>query len=114
MSGNEDFHDRYAAALRNYLDSPDDANLSIGNELGRTALQNQISLLEIVENHVRLVFEIAKDVRIDGPIALEFLLQLLAPSTWPCADSSTATGATRNSGIARIGWQIATNSATRW
>lgn len=79
MSGNEDFHDRYAAALRNYLDSPDDANLSIGNELGRTALQNQISLLEIVENHVRLVFEIAKDVRIDGPIALEFLLQLLAP-----------------------------------
>ncbi|OBH45312.1 stage II sporulation protein E [Mycobacterium intracellulare] len=79
MSGNDDFHVRYAVALRNYLDSPDDANLSIGNELGRTALQTQVSLLEIVENHVRLVFEIAKDVRIDGPIALEFLLQLLVP-----------------------------------
>lgn len=73
------FHARYADALRTYLDTRDEASLAIGYELGRTALQNQVSLLEIVENHVRLVFEIAKDVRIDGPIALEFLLQLLVP-----------------------------------
>lgn len=73
------FHAQYAAALRAYLDTRDEASLSIGYELGRTALQDQISLLEIVENHVRLVFEIAKDVRIDGPIALEFLLQLMVP-----------------------------------
>lgn len=73
------FHAQYAAALRAYLDTHDEASLSIGYELGRTALQDQISLLEIVENHVRLVFEIAKDVRIDGPIALEFLLQLMVP-----------------------------------
>lgn len=73
------FHAQYAAALRAYLDTRDEASLAIGYELGRTALQDQVSLLEIVENHVRLVFEIAKDVRIDGPIALEFLLQLLVP-----------------------------------
>lgn len=73
------FHAQYADALRTYLDTRDEASLAIGYELGRTALQNQVSLLEIVEYHVRLVFEIAKDVRIDGPIALEFLLQLLVP-----------------------------------
>lgn len=73
------FHAQYAAALRTYLDTHDEASLAIGYELGRTALQDQVSLLDIVENHVRLVSEIAKDVRIDGPIALEFLLQLLVP-----------------------------------
>lgn len=79
MSGNEDFHAQYAAALRAYLDTRDESSLAIGYELGRTALQRQISLLEIVENHVRLVFEIVQDMRIDAPIALEFLLQLLVP-----------------------------------
>ncbi|OMC22347.1 SpoIIE family protein phosphatase [Mycobacterium colombiense] len=79
MSGDNDFHDQYEAALRAYLDSHDEASLSVGNELGRRALKEQISLLDIVEQHVRLVFEISKDVRIDAPIALEFLLQLLVP-----------------------------------
>jgi len=79
MSEHDGFHAKYAAALRAYLDTRDDASLAIGYELGRTALQEQISLLEIVENHVRLVFEIAQDVRIDAPIALEFLLQVLVP-----------------------------------
>ncbi|OBF05232.1 SpoIIE family protein phosphatase [Mycobacterium sp. 852002-10029_SCH5224772] len=79
MSEHDGFHAQYAAALRAYLDTRDEASLAIGYELGRTALQDQVSLLEIVENHVRLVFDIAQDARIDGPIALEFLLQLLVP-----------------------------------
>ncbi|OBC03112.1 SpoIIE family protein phosphatase [Mycobacterium sp. 852002-40037_SCH5390672] len=79
MSDHNDFHDQYEAALRAYLNSHDEASLSIGNELGRRALKEQISLLDIVEQHVRLVFEISQDVRIDAPIALEFLLQLLVP-----------------------------------
>lgn len=79
MSADNDFHEQYEAALRAYLDSHDEASLSIGNELGRRALQEQVSLLEIIEQHVRLVFEISQDVRIDAPIALEFLLQLLVP-----------------------------------
>jgi PAS domain S-box-containing protein len=36
-------------------------------------------MLEIIEHHVQLVFEISNDVRIDAPVALEFLLQTLAP-----------------------------------
>ncbi len=79
MSGDNDFHDQYEAALRAYLSSRDEATLSVGNELGRRALQEQISLLDLVEQHVRLVFEISQDVRMDAPIALEFLLQLLVP-----------------------------------
>lgn len=79
MSENNDFRDQYAAALRSYLESHDQAALSIGYELGRKALQAQISLLDIIEQHVRLVFEIAQDIRIDAPIALEFLLQFLVP-----------------------------------
>ncbi|OBH58922.1 SpoIIE family protein phosphatase [Mycobacterium sp. E2479] len=79
MTGDNDFHDQYEAALRAYLVSHDEATLSVANELGRRALQEQISLLDLVEQHVRLVFEISQDVRIDAPIALEFLLQLLVP-----------------------------------
>lgn len=79
MSGDNDFHQQYEAALRAYLESHDEASLSVGHELGRKALKEQISLLDIVEQHVRLVFEISQDVRIDAPIALEFLLQLLVP-----------------------------------
>ncbi|MGN6334626.1 SpoIIE family protein phosphatase [Mycobacterium sp.] len=79
MNDHNDFYDQYESALRSYLDSHDEASLSIGNELGRRALQEQISLLDIVEQHVRLVFEISQDVRVDAPIALEFLLQLLVP-----------------------------------
>lgn len=79
MSSDNDFYAQYETALRAYLDSHDEASLSVGNELGRRALKEQISLLDIVEQHVRLVFEISQDVRIDAPIALEFLLQLLVP-----------------------------------
>lgn len=79
MTETGEFHAQYAAALRAYLDGRDEASLAVGYELGRRALQEQVSLLEIVEHHVRLVFEISRDVRIDAPIALEFLLQLLVP-----------------------------------
>lgn len=79
MSSNDDFHAQYAAALRTYLQARDEDSLAIGYELGRWALQEQISLLEIVEHHVRVAFEISDDARIEGPIALEFLLQMLVP-----------------------------------
>jgi PAS domain S-box-containing protein len=79
MTGNEDFHAQYAAALRTYLEARDEDSLAVAYELGRCALQERISLLEIVEQHVRLVFEISQDVRFEAPIALEFLLQMLVP-----------------------------------
>ncbi len=79
MSGNDDFHVQYVAALRAYLDARDEDSLAVGHELGRRALQERISMLEIVEEHVRLLLELSDDVRLDAPIALEFLLQTLAP-----------------------------------
>ncbi len=79
MSANHDFQAEYAVALRTYLDARDDDSLAVGHELGRRALQEQISMLDIIEHHVELVFELSEDVRIDAPVALEFLLQTLVP-----------------------------------
>jgi len=79
MTRSDDFHARYIAALRTYLDARDEDSLAVGHELGRRALEEQISMLDIIEQHVELVLELAQDVRVDGPVALEFLLQTLAP-----------------------------------
>jgi PAS domain S-box-containing protein len=79
MTDGDDFHAQYIAALRAYLDTRDEDSLAVGHELGRRALQEQISMLDIIEHHVELVLELSKDVRVDAPVALEFLLQTLAP-----------------------------------
>jgi PAS domain S-box-containing protein len=74
-----DFHVRYAAALRTYLEAQAEEDLAVGHELGRRALQERISTLEIVENHFQLVDELTKNPGVDGSAALAFLLQTLAP-----------------------------------
>jgi PAS domain S-box-containing protein len=79
MSETDDFHAHYLAALRTYLEARDEDSLAVGHELGRRALQEQVSMLDIVEYHVRLILELSQDIRIDAPVALEFLLQTLAP-----------------------------------
>jgi PAS domain S-box-containing protein len=76
VTGPADFHAKYAAALRAYLAAQGEDTLSVGHELGRRALQEQISMLEIVENHSRLVD--APNSEIDTAVALRFLLQTLA------------------------------------
>jgi PAS domain S-box-containing protein len=75
----DDFHARYAAALQSYLAAGEEASLAVGNDLGRQALQGRISMLEIVENHVRRVSDLANTTPVDRLAALEFLLQTLAP-----------------------------------
>ncbi|EFG77506.1 PAS domain S-box protein [Mycobacterium parascrofulaceum ATCC BAA-614] len=75
----DDFHAQYAAALRTYLRARDEDSLAVAYELGRRALQEEVSLLAIIERHVQLILEVAEDVQIDAPIALEFLLQMLVP-----------------------------------
>ncbi|HEX2399417.1 MAG TPA: phosphatase RsbU N-terminal domain-containing protein, partial [Mycobacterium sp.] len=72
MNEAADFHAQYAAALRAYLAAEDEDTLSVGHELGRRALQEQISMLEIIENHSRLVSGG------DTAVGLQFLLQALA------------------------------------
>jgi PAS domain S-box-containing protein len=76
VTGSADFHAQYAAALQAYAAAQGEDTLAVGHDLGRRALQEQISMLEIVENHSRLVD--APDSRIDTVVALRFLLQTLA------------------------------------
>ncbi|CAM4114776.1 Phosphoserine phosphatase RsbU [Mycobacterium basiliense] len=79
MTPPHDFHDDYAAALVAYLETRDEESLAVGHELGRRALQEQISMLDILENHFGLLDELARRSDGDRPDALQFLLQTLAP-----------------------------------
>ncbi|MFX0577382.1 SpoIIE family protein phosphatase [Nocardia nepalensis] len=78
------FFDAYAKALRRHLDSPSQASLSEGYELGRRALVEGISLLDLTENHYRVVQATESSTASEGDTAkhtetaLEFLLQTLA------------------------------------
>jgi PAS domain S-box-containing protein len=74
-----DYYARYAAALKSYLMAREEASLEIGHDLGRQALRDRISVLEIIENHSRLIEDLATTSTVDGAAALQFLLQTLAP-----------------------------------
>jgi len=76
MTQAADFHAQYVAALQAYVAAQGEDTLAVGHELGRRALQDQISMLEIIENHSRLVD--GPDSGIDTAVALQFLLQTLA------------------------------------
>jgi PAS domain S-box-containing protein len=73
------YYARYAAALKSYLMAGEEASLEVGQDLGRQALRDRISMLEIIENHCRLIEELATTSKVDGGAALQFLLQTLAP-----------------------------------
>lgn len=79
MSNADAFHARYDAALRTYLAVRDEDSLAVGHELGRIALQDRISMLDIVEQHFGLLRGCGPTSALDGAGALEFLLQTLAP-----------------------------------
>ncbi|HEV7421671.1 MAG TPA: SpoIIE family protein phosphatase [Mycobacterium sp.] len=78
MKDDDGFHDRYAHALRAYLRVRDEASLAIGHELGRLALQNQLSMLELIESHFRLMEDVPPSSHAEHSAALHFLLQTLA------------------------------------
>jgi PAS domain S-box-containing protein len=74
-----DFDECYAAALRHYLSDGGEASLAIGHDLGRRALRERLSMMEIVEGHFRVVEEAAADSGSGvHATALQFLLQALA------------------------------------
>ncbi len=78
MTNTADFHAQYLAALKTYLDRHDEDSLAVGHDLGRRALREQISMLDIIENHFREIDELGKKPGFDRPAAVEFLLQTLA------------------------------------
>ncbi len=71
----KDFAGTYAAALRTHLKQRSEASLAVGYELGRRALLEQVSVLEIIETH----FQLITDVAVKDAAALQFLLQTLVP-----------------------------------
>ena len=62
MSDADEFHAEYIAALRTYLDARDEDSLAVGHELGRRALQERVSMLDIIEHHVRLILEMSENI----------------------------------------------------
>src|ERR1700739_5050411 len=115
MTEPRDFHAGYAAALRTYLEARGEEDLAVGHELGRRALQERISMLDIIENHSWLINELAQSRSgVDLVAALGFLLQTLARSTLQPADFSMAQSVTKNSGPAPRIWPTATSSAPPW
>ncbi|WP_336083662.1 SpoIIE family protein phosphatase [Nocardia sp. SSK8] len=74
------FLDDYSAALRRHVAAPGQEGLSEGYDLGRRALVEGVSLLDLTEHHFRAVAEFAgaqADSR-RAEVALEFLLQTMA------------------------------------
>ncbi|MFF0633451.1 SpoIIE family protein phosphatase [Nocardia sp. NPDC004151] len=76
------FREAYAAALRLHLRAPDQNTLAEGYELGRRALVEGVSILDLTEHHYRLLEQEglgpAPDGTDRGEAALEFLLQTMA------------------------------------
>src|ERR1051326_2082964 len=97
MSPTAEFHAAYAAALSAYLAAQREDTLAVGHELGRRALADQISILEIIENHTRLV------AGQDAAVALQFLLQTLA--TLDVATRGFIDGTKRYEQIGRAAWR---------
>ncbi|WP_028477740.1 SpoIIE family protein phosphatase [Nocardia sp. CNY236] len=84
-----EFLTAYANALRRHLNWPTQADLTEAYELGRRALVEGISLLDLTENHFRVLHDVQQrqhgestrgesDSRLPET-ALEFLLQTLVP-----------------------------------
>ncbi|MGV0835975.1 SpoIIE family protein phosphatase [Mycolicibacterium thermoresistibile] len=73
-----EFRTGYAAALTAYLEDNTERRLAVAHDLGRQALLGRISVLQMVEDHIRLVDEIARDRPVNTDTALQFLLQALA------------------------------------
>ncbi len=71
------FYVRYADALHTYLGKHDEATLAVGHELGRRALRDQVSMLDIIEHHFDLVEQLPEESGVDCTDALQFLLQTL-------------------------------------
>jgi PAS domain S-box-containing protein len=85
----EDFAEHYAVALRQYLSDGDEASLATGHELGRRALRERLSVMQIVEGH----FGVVEEAAASHAVALQFLLQTLA--TFDVATSGFLDGTKR-------------------
>jgi hypothetical protein len=85
MGTADDLERNYRVAFLRYLGGRDEASLSAGYELGRRALTEGVSLLDLAQIHHQVLVEVLRDA--EGPnldrltsAASEFFLEVLATS----------------------------------
>ena len=83
MTSREDLERNYRIGLLRYLPRREEAALTSGYELGRAAVQDGTSLLDLVQVHHEVFLEVLRDTPPDDlarvtSAAAEFLLEVLA------------------------------------
>lgn len=83
MSDLDDLTRDYRAAFLRYLPRRDEAARNSGYELGRSAVTEGISILELARLHHEVLLEVLRDTRAEdltdvATAASEFLLEVLA------------------------------------
>jgi hypothetical protein len=85
MTGLEDLRRDYRTAFLRYLPRRDEAALHVGYEIGRAAVVNGLSILDLAQVHHEVFLEVLRDTRSAdlGDVAAaasEFLVEVLATS----------------------------------
>jgi hypothetical protein len=83
MTALDDLERNYRAAFLRYLPSQDEAALHVGYELGRSAVGDGLSILELAQVHHQILLEVLTDTPADelarvAARASDFFLHVLA------------------------------------
>ncbi len=83
MSVLDDLYRNYLVAFLRYLPRREETALRLGYEIGRTAVVEQVSLLELAQIHHEVLLEVLRNTKSDevaeiATAASEFLLEVLA------------------------------------
>jgi hypothetical protein len=83
MTAQQDLRRNYRAAFLRYLPSRDEAALHVGYQIGRAAVTDGLSILDLAQVHHEVFLEVLTDTRSDdlnriATAAADFFLQVLA------------------------------------
>ena len=83
MTALDDVRQDYRAAFLRYLPRREEAPLHLGYEIGRSAVVDGLSLLDLAQIHHSVLLEVLRDTRSDDLTAVatgasEFLVEVLA------------------------------------
>ena len=83
MTAVQDLERNYRAAFLRYLPSQDEAALHVGYQIGRAAVGDGLSILELAQVHHQILLEVLTDTPTDdlarvAAAASDFFLQVLA------------------------------------
>lgn len=83
MTGLDGVRQDYRAAFLRYLPQRDEAALHLGYKIGRSAVVDRLSLLDVVQIHHAILLEVLRDtssenLTVVATAASEFLLEVLA------------------------------------